>query len=150
MSNNESILGCFVKISADSTMNNEQQVFEKGRLFRTYIWGEKGIDDKLKQLKNSSYGKDLELILVQFYVYALQDLKPFEYRKREKSISIPVVINDENFFNLSDVERYDFLIKTLLAKIDLLTEVVKEKKLDTNIELLKLDLKKILEELQVR
>ncbi len=150
MTNNVNIFGCFVKTSADSTLNNEEQVFEKGRLFRKYIWGEQGIDDKLTQLKNTVYGKDLELILFQFYVYLLQDLKPFEYRKRERSISIPIVINDENFFNLSKTEKYDFLKNTLLDKIDLLTEIVEKNKLDTNIKLLKFDLKNILESFQIR
>ena len=40
-------------------------------------------------------------------------------------------------------ERYSFLKQSILQKLDLLAEVVKKKKLDTNMEL-KTDLQKIL------
>lgn len=144
MSEDNSIFGCFVKTTADATLNNEEKVFEKGKLFRTYIFGEKGIDKQLKQIRNVDYGSDLKLILFQFYVYPLQDLEPVEYRKREKSIGIPIVIDDENFFSKSDEERYNFLKESILNKLDLLAEVVKKKKLDTNVEKLKYDLLNVL------
>jgi hypothetical protein len=144
MSKDNSLFGCFVKTTADSTFNNEEQVFEKGKLFRTYIFGEKGIDKQLKEIRNIDYGSDLELILFQFYVYLLQDLEPMEYRKREKSIGIPIVIDDKNFFDKSEEERYSFLKQSIFQKLDLLAEVVKKKKLDTKMEQLKTDLQKLL------
>ena len=142
--NDDSIFGCFVKTTADSTLNNEEQVFEKGKLFRTYIFGEKGIKQQVKELKNTTYGKNLKLILFQFYVYLLQDLEPVDYRKKEKSIGIPIVINDENFFDKSEEERHSFLRESILQKMDLLAEVVKRSKIDTNVEKLKVDLKAVL------
>ena len=118
---------------------------DNGALFRNYIFGENGIADRLKKLNHEDYGTDLLLILFQFQVnpipYLLQNLKEIEnYRKNEKSIGIPVIINDDNFFRKSEEGRYDFLKKSILHKLDLLEEVVKKKKLDTDMKKLKEDL----------
>ena len=43
-------------------------------------------------------------------------------------------------------ERYEFLKQAILQKMELLTEVVKKRKLDTNMDLLKSDLEKSLQE----
>ncbi len=122
---------------------------EQGDLFRTYIWGEGKICDTLEKLKNEDYGKDLVLVLFQFYVkpipYVLQNLKDIEsYRKKEKSIGIPIIANDENFFCKSEQDRRNFLKKSIFQKLDVLEVVVKRRKLDTKMDLLKSDLKKIL------
>lgn len=141
MNKKDNILGCFV-----SSMSGEGS----GALFRAYIYGENGISNALKKLKYEDYGNDLMLILFQFYVkpipYLQQNLKEIEnYRKSEKSIGIPIIVTDENFFNKSKDGRYNFLKQVMLQKLDLLTEVVKKKKLDTNVELLKADLSKLLD-----
>lgn len=74
-----------------------------------------------------------------------QSLKKIEaYRKNEKSIGIPIIVSEENFFSKSEEERYSFLKQSILQKLDLLTEVVKKKKLDTKMDLLKFDLEKVL------
>lgn len=151
MKNDDEILGCFVSTATDSENDEASRTiaFEKGRLFRTYLWGEIGIAEHLKRLKYSNYGKDLKLILFQFYVnpipYLLENLKAIEeYRRNEKSIGIPIIINDNNFFNKSEVERYRYLKKSILSKIELLTETIKKHGLDTNIKLLKSDITQIL------
>ncbi|MEI6697296.1 MAG: hypothetical protein WCO13_14675 [Bacteroidota bacterium] len=141
MDDNNNILGCFVS----STIGDDN-----GVLFRTYIYSDNGIYDTLKRLKHKNYGKDLILILFQFYVnpiaYELQNLKEIEnYRKKERAIGIPVIINNKNFFSKSEEDRYSFLKQFILQKLDVLAEVIKKKKLDTNIELLKSDLKNILD-----
>lgn len=139
INSNENILGCFVS----STIGDEN-----GNVFRSYIYGENNLSETIKMLKHNDYGEDLKLILFQFYVnpipYLLENLKPIEnYRKSEKAIGIPIIVNDENFFSKSESERYDFLRESILQKLDLLAEVVKKKKLDTNIKLLKSDLKNV-------
>ena len=140
MMNESNIFGCF----ASTSLGDEQ-----GALFRTYIWGEKGISETLKKLRYENYGIDMKRILFQFYVnpipYELQNIKEIEaYRKREKSIGIPIVINDENFFSKSEEGRFSFLKQSILLKLVLLAEVVNKKKLDTNVEKLKTDLLNIL------
>jgi len=152
MSETENIFGCFVSATQpypDASQETKDLALEQGRLFRSYIWGDKGICDTLKKLKHEDYGKDLKLALFQFYVNPLpieiQSLKAIEdYRKREKSIGIPIIVNDENFFSKSEAGRYSFLKQSILQKLDLLAEVVKKKKLDTKMNLLKADLQRVL------
>ena len=152
MNENTNILGCYVSVTQaypDADQQTKELAAEQGRLFRTYIWGEKGICDTLKKLKHEDYGKDLILALFQFYVNPIpimeQKLKEIEtYRKNEKSIGIPIVVNDKNFFSKPEEERYRFLKQSVLQKLDLLEEVIKKKKLDTKMELLKSDLQKVL------
>jgi hypothetical protein len=144
----DNIFGCFFKVGFDPNLT-EQDFANIADTFRTYIWGKKGISNTLEKLKHENYGKDLILVLFQFNVkptsIELQKLRKIEpYRKNEKSIGIPIIVTDENFFNKSEEKRYNFLKQSILQKLDLLAEVVKKKKLDTNIGLLKSDLKKLL------
>ena len=150
MNDDNEIFGCFFKIGFDPN-KSEQEFKDLSNTFRAYIWGYKGIHNTLKKLKHENYGNDLILALFEFYVKPLlseiQALKEIgSYRKREKSIGIPIIVNDENFFNQSEEGRYIFLKGAISDKLDLLTEVVKKKKLDTNMELLKSDLRKLFAE----
>jgi hypothetical protein len=152
MNEEKNIFGCYVSVT-QATPDSNQQInelaTEQGRLFRNYIWGEKGICDILKKLNQDDYGKDLKLALFQFYVNPIpmmeQALKDIEtYRKNEKSIGMPIVINNRNFFNQTEEGRYTYLKQAILQKLDLLEEVVRKKKLDTKIGLLKSDLQKLM------
>lgn len=146
------ILGCYISWAANyahEDMAIVERREEKSKLFQNYIWGEFGIGDPLKSLKRSDYGKDLKLALFQFYVLPLIEelahLKEIErYRPKERAIGIPIIIHDENFFNRTDYERRIFLRTAILDKLDLLANVVKRNKLDTDIELLKADVAKVL------
>lgn len=122
---------------------------EKGALFRKYVWNDNSIGSLLN-LDYKDYGKDLMKVLFQFYVnpiaYELDNLKEIEnYRKREKAIGIPIIINDNNFFNKDETERSLFLKDSILHKLDLLKNIIENKKLDTKVDLLKLDINKKLE-----
>jgi len=144
----DNIFGCFMKIGFDPNLS-EQDFVNIDKAFTPYIWGDKGISDTLKKLMHENYGNDLILALFQFNVnptpMELQNLKEIEpYRKNEKSIGIPIIVTDENFFSKSEEERYSFLKQSVLQKLDLLAEIVKKKKLDTKMDLLKSDLQKLL------
>ncbi len=151
MNNDIEIFGCYVPITqAAPTADQEtkEKTAEQGKLFRSYIWGEKGICDVLRTLKNEDYGNDLKLALFQFYVnpipLQIQYLKEIEsYKAKEKSIGIPIIVNNENFFSKSEKERYSFLKQSILQKLELLAEMVKKKKLDTKMDLLKADLQQL-------
>lgn len=148
MNSDKNIFGCFVKVGFDPNLT-EQDFLNLANTFRSYIWGDKGICGTLKKLNNEDYGNDLKLALFEFNVkptaIELQRLKEIgRYRTKEKAIGIPVIINDENFFNKSEEERYSFLKQAIFRKLDLLAEIVKKKKLDTRMDLLKADLQKIL------
>jgi len=144
------ILGCYVSTSTDAKWSEGERdnAFEKGRLFRRYIWGDKGICKILEKLKYLDYGNSLSTILFQFYVnpipYELKNIDDIEkYRRKEKSIGIPIVVNNINFFNKSEEGRYNFLKQSILQKIDLLYGVVILEKLDTKIDILKSDIQKL-------
>ncbi len=153
MSDDKNIFGCFVSYPSlmyDATDEQRLNAKNEGDLFRSYIWGDKGICDTLKRLDNNDYGEDLKLVLFQFYVnpihFEKRNLKEIElYRKKEKSIGIPIIVTNENFFSKSEEERYKLLRHSILQKLDLLSEVVRRKKLDTKMEQLKTDLQKLLE-----
>lgn len=135
------ILGCFVS----SNLNDGY-----GHIFRKYIWGEHGISEPLKKLKYEKYGSDLTIILVQFFVnpipYQLNSLKSIEnYRRDERSIGVAIVVNDENFFSRPEIERWQFITGSILNRLDMVKEVVRKKKLDTNVDLLKIDVTEIFE-----
>ncbi|MFT6845423.1 MAG: hypothetical protein ACJAUV_001619 [Flavobacteriales bacterium] len=144
----KAILSCFVSgpsIKYDATLEVERMADEKGRLFRSYVWGGNGLDRVLKKLDCSKYGNDLKLILLQFYLNPLSIELPGipdieEYRKRASAIGIPIIINDENFFESTEQERITFLKNIIVQKLNLLSEVIKDKKLDTDIEQLRVDL----------
>jgi hypothetical protein len=143
----DNIFGCFFKIGFNSALN-EEDFSALAESFRKYIWGEKGICDILKKLKHKDYGEDLKLALFQFYVKPnlaeLIELKKIEaYRKNEKSVGIPIIV-DEVFFNRPEDERYLFLKQSILQKMDALEEVVKKRKLDTDMKKLKSDLENLL------
>lgn len=148
MNETNNIIGCFFKVGFNPNLSG-QDFSNMANTFRGYVWGEKGICEALKKLEHEDYGNDLILALFQFNVMPtaieLQRIKEIEpYRAKEKSIGIPIIVNEDNFFSKSETERYQFLKDSILAKLDLLADVVKKKKLDTNMDLLKADVEKVL------
>ncbi|CAN1578888.1 hypothetical protein MCERE19_04422 [Spirosomataceae bacterium] len=142
------ILGCFMKIGFDPK-KSEQDFMALDNLFSPYVWGANGINNYLKSLKFEDYGQDLKLALFQFNVEPTelekQKLKQIDsYRAKEKSIGIPIIIDDKNFFSKSEEGRFSFLKQSIFQKLELLKEVVKKKKLDTNMDLLISDLRQVL------
>lgn len=143
MREGNNILGCFISAG----MNDKT-----AETFNAYIWGDEGLSIQLKALKNETYGIDMDFVLLKFYVnpipYLLEHLKEIEnYRKKEKAIGIPIIVNEDNFFSKTEDERYQVLKDSIIQKLDLLATVVKKKKLDTNMELLKSDVAKVLNEI---
>jgi hypothetical protein len=146
------ILGCFVSGPAtyhDTDPTTRESLKGKAETFRSYIWGEFGLSQKLKRLRRSDYGRDLDFVLLKFYLLPLIEelavLKDVERcRKKEKAIGIPIIIHDKNFFDRSDYERRRFLKEAIMEKLDLLEMVIKRNKLDTNICRLKSDVVKVL------
>ena len=84
----------YPSLPIDAPEDVSEEAIKKGDEFRSYIWGEKGIDVSLKSLSYVDYGKDLKRILFQFYImpcdYERIHIKEIEqYRKKEKAIGIP-------------------------------------------------------------
>ena len=133
------ILAFFVSypsLPIDAPEKISEEAIKKGDEFRTYIWSEKGINVCLKSLSYADYGKDLKRILFQFYImpcdYERMHIKEIEqYRKKEKAIGIPIVV-ERSFFLLSEKNRREFIVSSMLSKFNMLRNVVKKQKLDTN------------------
>jgi hypothetical protein len=118
-------------------------------LVKAYLWGDNGLDNKLSSLKSKDYGHDFELILFQFYVRPSQELQDVlreigNYRRKEKSIGIPIIVGNGNFFRLSTADQQSFLKKTILDKLELLTAKIKRNKLDLDVSGLKSSVERLL------
>jgi hypothetical protein len=143
------ILGCYVSVSTSAKLSAEEQSqsFKEGRMFRQYIWGEYGVMNILKQITSNSYGNDLKLILFEFYInpqvtHIEYISKGFNYKKKEKSIGVPILIGN-TFFDKSEDEKLRYIRNIILNKLSLLIEFAKEKKIDFNVDLLQKDLQGI-------
>jgi hypothetical protein len=139
--NQKNILGCFV------SYKNEDE--KSGVIFRNFAWGARRICDIIKELNHEDYGKDLLTILIKFFINPTpqleQNLKEIEsYRKKEKSVALAIVVNNENFFSKSEEARRNFIKNSIFQKLDLLSALISKKRLDTNMDLLKSDLQKLL------
>lgn len=107
-------------------------------LVKQYLWGEEGFKEQLKALKWQSYGQDFQLILFEIYVnpipYLRDALKEMgSYRRKEKSIGIPIILDQDNFFALNDNGRQKFFQSTIIKRLKLLKDKVKRNKLDLDI-----------------
>jgi hypothetical protein len=75
----------------------------------------------------------------------MQLIKEVEnYRRKDKSIGINIIINDSNFFDKSESDRKIFLKKSIIQGFNKIDKVIRRNKLDTNFEKLSLDLENIL------
>ncbi|WP_461791382.1 hypothetical protein [Pedobacter sp.] len=147
----KNIFGGFLSSTADSKWTEQEKntAFQIGRNIRSFLWASGGFIEKIKKLEYPDYGNDLKIILFQFYVNPIPDLlKELQeiesYRKKEKSIGIPIVLNDENFLSMSEENRAAYLKSIVLRKMDILKKAIVRNGLDTRIELLKNDLEKVL------
>ena len=86
-------------------------------MVKQHLWGENGLKNRFSTLKWQDYGTDIVLILFEFNVnpipYLRDNLKEIgSYRRKEKSIGIPTILDNENFFGLDENGQLDFLKNT--------------------------------------
>ncbi len=103
----------YPSLPIDASDEVSDEAIKRGDEFRTYIWGEKGIDVLLKSLSYVDYGKDLKRILFQFYImpcdYERIHIKEIEqYRKNEKAIGIPIIV-ERSFSSFQKQRGENFL-----------------------------------------
>lgn len=120
----------------------------KQELVKEHLWGENGLKNRFSPLKWQDYGTDIVLILFEFNVnpipYLRKNLKEIgSYRRKEKSIGIPTILDNENFFELDENGQLDFLKNRIIGKLSLVKEKVKRNNLDFNIDGLISDVKKL-------
>ena len=128
----------YPSLPIDASDEASEEAIKRGDEFRSYIWGEMGIDVLLKSLSYIDYGKDLKRILFQFYIMPcdyerihIKEIEQYRKKEKEKAIGIPIIV-ERSFFQFSETERREFLVSSMLSKFNILGNVVKNKKLDTN------------------
>ena len=139
---NDNLIGFYASFNGHGQAQDE---------IKDFLWGDNGLKSKLKSVKWNNYGKDFQLILCQFHTnpipYERDHLKEIEnYRRKEKSIGIPIIVDNDNFFKLNSYDRQKFFLTTILYRLDLLKEKVKRNKLDLDILKLKRDIELILKD----
>ena len=84
--------------------------FNIGEVEKEYVkqllWGANGLKELLSEIKWFDYGRDIEIILFEFHVnpipYELNNIKEIgNYRQKEKSIGIPIILDQDGFFKLN-------------------------------------------------
>jgi hypothetical protein len=142
------IFGCFVSVATNAKLDKvgQEAAFEKGRLFRKYIWNENGINNILKGFDCKNYGNDVEMILFEFYINPIMEqfkyiAKGFTFKKKQKAIGIPIVITDDNFFNKPENIKIQIIKETIVEKMILLFEYIKNKKINIQLDILINELK---------
>lgn len=136
----DNIIGFYASFNMDEA---DQEIV------KSYLWSDNGLKSKLSHLKWEDYGNGLQIILFQVYVkpipYEREKLKEIEnYRPKEKSIGIPIILDNENFFKLSENDRQQFFAESIVKKLGLVELQVKRNKLDFNISQLISDVKESL------
>lgn len=153
MDTDNSLFGCFVSGPSqtweDST-DTRLLLEERGRLFRSYVWGESGLCPRLKSLRADAYGEDVRLILLAFSIDPLaeewaarQRARP--YRKKERSIEVVSRVDGRAFELLADEERRLFVKQHIVGSVQRIREVAKRLSLDTDVERLESDLLRLLD-----
>ncbi|GAA4277302.1 hypothetical protein [Aquimarina mytili] len=136
----KNIIGFFASFNTDETDDE---------LVKSHLWNDNGLKNKLAHLNWEHYGDDLKKILFQVYVkpirYERKNLKEIEnYRRKEKAIGIPIILDNENFFKLTEADRRQFFVQTIVDKLRLVELKIKQNKLNFDISRLITDVKKSL------
>lgn len=140
------IIGYFLKVGIGGDRADS--------LFSPHLFGERGFKTYLlKTLSQGKYGKDLELILIQYYLEgkSLPDNSPHEprlanYSSKNKDIAIAFSVTRDKFYNVSNIKRRQFIVDTTLQAIDMVKGRLGKRKLDIDFETLRKDVKKAAEE----
>lgn len=145
------IIGFFSLLTIPSDASDEEEIYYEKLAdeFQDYLWGKNGINKKLEKLNSQIYGNDICLILFEFNLFS-SDIsmkasvanKP--YRPKEKSYSVPIEVNSQNFFEKTEPNRNIFLHTTILDKLEQLALYVKANNLDTKIDKLITDVRKLI------
>lgn len=104
----------YPSLPIDASDEASEEAIKRGDEFRTYIWGEMGIDVLLKSLSYIDYGKDLKRILFQFHImpcdYERIHIKEIEqYRKKRKSNRNTYYCRTLFFFSFQKQREENFL-----------------------------------------
>lgn len=118
-------------------------------LFTPYVWGKDGFEYYTEPiLSQASYGIDLRLLLIKFYVVGVLipdglPLKPklLNYSYKNKDIAVAFAVTREKFHDVGERERREYIVNTTLQAIDMVEGRLGKRKLDIEFEALKRDVR---------
>jgi hypothetical protein len=120
-----SLFGYFIKAGDDKV----------SELIAPLIWGREGILSLLESVSKKDYGRDLELVLIQYYVegefpvHGPEEMKVGRYSSKEKNIAVAITVHKHNFHNLERNDRKDFVSKTSLDAFEAVAKKLSKRKL---------------------
>lgn len=122
-------------------------------MFNPYIWEEHGLGTLLKRkVRNTDYGGDLNLLLIQYYVegkfssYIPAEPKPGNYMKKNKDISVAIGVTPDVFHNRNEFERREFVVDSTINAINIVKNRLTKKKLDIDFDKLLVDVQAVAQE----
>jgi hypothetical protein len=126
---------------------------ESANIFTPYIWGTSGLGIRIKsQLDPKSFGTDLDLILIKYYLegkfssYLPLEPKLGNYLRKNKDIGLDIGVRAEAFHERDEFERREFIVDSTMEAVELVQKRLSKKKLDINFELFKSKLRGITHE----
>lgn len=119
-------------------------------MFSPYVWSNLGFSTLFSnKFSNKSYGSDLNLILIKYYVEGKFEVNGPEkptvsnYSKKNKDISVAYTVHTNDFHLRDDFERKEFIVESTLNAIILVQEKLFKQRLDIDFEGLLADIKLI-------
>jgi hypothetical protein len=119
-------------------------------MFSPYVWNNLGFSTLFSnKFSNKSYGSDLKLILIKYYVEGKFEVngpekpKVSNYSKKNKDISVAYTVHTNDFHLRDDIERKEFIVESTLNAIILVQEKLFKQRLDIDFEGLLTDIKLI-------
>ncbi|MDE3183515.1 MAG: hypothetical protein KGM16_08860 [Bacteroidota bacterium] len=119
------MIGYFLKAGDESV----------SEMFSPYIWKEHGFGTLFENAYiNKSYGNDLKLILIMYYVEGAfningpENLKVNNYSNKKKDISVAITVLPNQFHNRNEFERREFIVDSTLKAVKLVRDKLSKKK----------------------
>ncbi|MEO6964098.1 MAG: hypothetical protein ABIY90_19170 [Puia sp.] len=137
------MIGYFLK-SGDETVSD---------MFSPYLWMDYGFSTLFeKRFSEKSYGNDLTLLLIKYYVEGKfeingpRNLKVNNYLKKDKDISVDIAVRENQFHKRSEIERRKFIVDSTRSAVTNVRKKLENKNFSCNFGELLSDLNVISEE----
>jgi hypothetical protein len=106
-------------------------------MFTPYIWQEHGLATLFENTySNKSYGPDLKLLLIMYYVEGKFDIngpwfpKVSNYSSKNKNINVAFTVKPEQFHNRNEFERREFVLDSTINAVKLVKDKLQKRNLD--------------------
>lgn len=123
---------------------------EGADMFSPYVWNGYGLGALIDaKLSEKSYGADLKLLLIQYYIegkfssYLPEQPKLGKYVKKTFDIAVAIGVTRDLFHDRNEFERREFIVDSTVNAIELVKSRLAKKKLDIDFDSLIKDVKEL-------